>query len=60
MNQNMTPESQLSIFSTINQVEGFDPTPFAVPYTDLLTQQKRKRLPVMIQMAWFRLKYPIS
>lgn len=60
MNQNMTPESQLNIFSTINQVEGFDPTPFAVPYTDLLTQQKRKRLPVMIQMAWFRLKYPMG
>lgn len=60
MNQNMTSESQLSIFSTINQVEGFDPAPFAVPYTDLLTQQKRKRLPVMIQMAWFRLKYPMG
>lgn len=60
MNQNMTSESQLSIFNTINQVEGFDPAPFAVPYTDLLTQQKRKRLPVMIQMAWFRLKYPMG
>lgn len=60
MNQNTTPESQLSIFSTINQVDGFDPTPFAVPYTDLITQQKRKRLPVMVQMAWFRLKYPMG
>lgn len=60
MNQNMTSESQLSIFNTINQVEGFDPVPFAVEYTDLTTQQKRKRLPVMIQMAWFRLKYPMG
>ena len=27
-------------------------------YTDLGTGQTRKRLPVMIQMAWFRLRYP--
>ena len=39
-------------------MEGFDPFPFAVDYTDLNTQETRKRLPVMIQMAWFRLKYP--
>lgn len=31
---------------------------FAVEYTDLITNDKRKRLPVMVQMAWFRLKYP--
>lgn len=42
----------------INEVEGFDPTPFAVDYTDLETGEVRKRLPVMIQMAWFRMKYP--
>jgi len=29
-----------------------------VDYTDLSTGQTRKRLPVMIQMAWFRLRYP--
>jgi len=44
--------------ASINAVEGFDPTPFAVDYTDLNSGETRKRLPVMIQMAWFRLKYP--
>lgn len=42
----------------INQVDGFNPASFAVEYTDLNTGEVRKRLPVMIQMAWFRLKYP--
>ena len=42
----------------INRVEGFDPTVFAVEYTDLETQEKRIKLPVIIRMAWFRLKYP--
>ena len=50
--------AMLQKLGTINQVEGFDPTPFAVEYTDLVTGESRKRLPVMIQMAWFRLKYP--
>ena len=48
----------LSIFETINNVEGFDPTPLAVDYTDLNTGETRKRLPVIVQIAWFRLKYP--
>ena len=39
-------------------MEGFDPEPFAVEYADLESGETRKRLPVMIQMAWFRLKYP--
>ena len=47
-----------AVISTINAVEGFDPEPFAVEYADLETGETRKRLPVMIQMAWFRLKYP--
>jgi|GEM_PF-6785532 len=34
----------LSIFETINNVEGFDPTPLAVDYTDLNTGETRKRL----------------
>lgn len=50
--------SQTAILSTINKVEGFDPTPLAVEYLDLTTQEKRKRLPVMAQLAWFRLKFP--
>lgn len=47
-----------AVISTINAVEGFDPEPFAVEYTDLESRETRKRLPVMVQMAWFRLKYP--
>ena len=54
-----TPELyRKSVLEQINAVEGFDPRPFAVDYTDLGTGQTRKRLPVMIQMAWFRLRYP--
>lgn len=50
--------AMLAKIGSINQVDGFDPAPFAVDYTDLNTGQSHKRLPVMIQMAWFRLKYP--
>lgn len=50
--------AMLAKIEGINEVEGFDPTPFAVDYTDLETGEVRKRLPVMIQMAWFRMKYP--
>ena len=55
---NTNSSNQDSILSTINKVEGFDPAPLAVEYVDLTTQEKRKRLPVMAQLAWFRLKYP--
>lgn len=48
----------LKQLNTINNVEGFDPEAFAVEFTDLSTGEKRKRLPVVIQMAWFRLVYP--
>lgn len=51
-------QAMMAIIENINKVEGFDPSPFAVDYTDLNSQETRKRLPVMIQMAWFRLKYP--
>ncbi|MFR5875787.1 MAG: hypothetical protein ACLUFN_04785 [Eubacterium sp.] len=60
MSQNNSNDkaTAFALIETINQVEGFDPVPFAVDYTDLGTGETRKRLPVMIQMAWFRLKYP--
>ncbi|MCM1508795.1 MAG: hypothetical protein NC177_16935 [Ruminococcus flavefaciens] len=60
MSQNYSNDkaAMLAKIETINQVEGFDPTPFAVDYTDLGTGETHKRLPVMIQLAWFRLKYP--
>ncbi len=54
----MSQTTDTNIISSINAVEGFDPVPYAVDYTDLTTGETRKRLPVMIQMAWFRLKYP--
>ena len=50
--------SQMAALSRIHQVEGFDPSALAVEYTDLITQEKSKRLPVMGQLAWYRLKYP--
>lgn len=60
MSQNNSNDkaAMLAAIEKINEVSGFDPAPFAVDYTDLNTGEVRKRLPVMIQMAWFRLKYP--
>ena len=58
MSQTNANNSQITILNTIHKVEGFDPTPLAVEYVDLTTQEKRKRLPVMAQLAWFRLRYP--
>lgn len=43
--------------STINAVEGFDPTQVAVEY-DSFDGSKVLGLPVVMQIAWFRLKYP--
>ncbi len=59
MSQENTDKAAMrAVIATINAVEGFDPEPFAVEYADLENGETRKRLPVMIQMAWFRLKYP--
>ena len=58
MSQPSRKEEQFQLLHEINRVEGFDPAAFAVEYTDMNTGEVRKRLPVMIQMAWFRLKYP--
>lgn len=49
-----------NILATINAVEGFNPEEYAVDYTDLNTKETRKRLPVIAQIAWFRLKYPLG
>ena len=50
----------INILSTINAVEGFNPEDYAVDYTDLNSKETRKRLPVIAQIAWFRLKYPLG
>lgn len=51
-------QAALAMLQSINAVDGFDPTPLALEYNDMNTNEKRLRLPVMAQMAWFRLKYP--
>ncbi len=53
----MIPKEQIDLLNTIHHVDGFDPAAFAVEYTDLNTGEVRKRIPVMIQIAWFRLVY---
>ena len=60
MSQNNSNDkaAMFAMIEKINEVPGFDPAPFAVDYTDLATGEVRKRLPVMMQMAWFRMKYP--
>ena len=50
----------INILATINAVEGFEPEVYAVDYTDLNTKETRKRLPVIAQIDWFRLKYPLG
>ena len=57
-NGDVLKQAAIKKISEINEVVGFDPTPLAVDYTDLSSNKTEKRLPVMIQMAWFRLKYP--
>ncbi len=60
MSQNNSNDktAMLAVIGKINEVAGFDPSVFAVDYTDLLTSEVRKRLPVMTQIAWFRMKHP--
>lgn len=57
-NSNEKNSSCLDMIGTINQVPDFDPRTLAVNYTDLKTGETRTRLPVVAQIAWFRLKYP--
>lgn len=57
-NNEATKQAAINKISEINAVEGFDPTPLAVDYTDLSTEKTEKRLPILVQIAWFRLKYP--
>lgn len=58
MNNPNNATLQTSILNNIHKVEGFDPSVYAIDYTDLSTGETRKRLPVMAQLAWFRLVYP--
>ena len=57
-NETIAIQRAKEMIEKINAVEGFDPTVFAVDYTDLKTGETTKRLPVVIQIAWFKMKYP--
>ena len=58
MSNTYTKADAIKAICTINAVDGFEPAVLAVEYTDLNTKETRTRLPVMAQLAWFRLKYP--
>jgi len=51
-------QEAMEALQKINAVEGFDPSALAVEYSDLNSSERRLRLPVMVQIGWFRLKYP--
>lgn len=57
-NKALARQAAMDALQAINAVEGFDPTSLAVEYSDLNSNEKRLRLPVMAQIGWFRLKYP--
>ena len=51
----------MAIIETIHQIQGFNPSQFAIKLADLSEDgEERMRLPVMIQLAWFRLKFPMG
>ena len=60
MSQNVSNDKQkmLTMIDGINKVEGFDPYPLAIDIADLNSSESRKHLPVVVQIAWFRMKYP--
>lgn len=58
MAMKVIPAAQAELLKKINSVEGFDPEAFTTEYTDMNSGETRKHLPVMAQMAWFRLKFP--
>lgn len=58
MSNDLNKQATIAAIERINAVEGFDPSVLAVDYSDLSSNETRRRLPVMSQMAWFRLKYP--
>ncbi len=60
MSQNNTNDkaTAMELIKKINAVPGFDPELFTEEYTDLSNGNTFKKLPVMTQMAWCRMKYP--
>ena len=58
INNEQAKKDALLKIETINAVEGFEPKSLALEISDMNDGSKRYRLPVMSQLAWFRLKYP--
>lgn len=58
INSNEKNGSALDMIGKINEIPGFNPAALAVNYSDLKEGETRARLPVVAQIAWFRLKYP--
>jgi len=57
-NNEQAKKEAITKIESINAVEGFDPAPLVLEFSDMNDGTKRQRLPVMSQLAWFRLKYP--
>lgn len=54
-------QESMAKIETINQIQGFEPLQFAIKLADLNENgEERMRLPVMTQLAWFRLKFPMG
>ncbi len=54
-------QESMAKIETINQIQGFDPSQFAIKLSDLSENgEERMRLPVMTQLAWFRLRFPMG
>lgn len=54
-------QESMAKIETINQIQGFEPSQFAIKLADLSENgEERMRLPVMTQLAWFRLKFPMG
>ena len=54
-------QESMAKIETINQIQGFEPSQFAIKLADLSEDgEERMRLPVMTQLAWFRLKFPMG
>lgn len=51
-------QQSLNEINKIHEVKGFDPNAFAIEYTDKETGEIRKRIPVVVLIAWFRMVYP--
>lgn len=57
-NTSVNIQSSLEEINKIHEVKGFDPNAFAHEYTDKETGEVRKRIPVVVLIAWFRMVYP--